>query len=60
MIYVLAAFGGVVLLLLALRAFSPLVGSGARRDRGPDDDPDFLRDLSERAKRTRPETDEPA
>lgn len=62
MIYVLAAFGVVVLLLLAVRAFSPLVSTGPRRGPAPDDDPDFLRGLAERAKKIRPETpdEEPA
>lgn len=50
MIYLLAAIGALTIAVLFWRAFGPeRVGASSRRTPlAPDDDPDFLRSLSER------------
>ncbi|HEX3590654.1 MAG TPA: hypothetical protein VHV74_13570 [Pseudonocardiaceae bacterium] len=54
MLYLLAAIGVVTIAALLWRALNPdRVGVGARRQVvAPDDDPDFLRHLGERNRRT--------
>ncbi|HKS44115.1 MAG TPA: hypothetical protein VJT49_03160 [Amycolatopsis sp.] len=53
MIYALAAIGALTIAVLLWRAFGPeQVGVSARRAPvAPDDDPDFLRKLSEEQRR---------
>ncbi|HWE91299.1 MAG TPA: hypothetical protein VG317_17695 [Pseudonocardiaceae bacterium] len=53
LLYLLAAIGVVSIAIPVWRALaSPRVGAGARRRSvGPDDDPDFLRELDEQTKR---------
>lgn len=53
MIYLLAAIGALTIAVLLWRAFAPeRVGVSARRaPLAPDDDPDFLRHLSEQQRR---------
>lgn len=54
MIYLLAAIGALTIAVLLWRAFAPeRVGVASRRiPVAPDDDPDFLRQLSEQQRRT--------
>lgn len=60
MVYVLAAVGALTVIVLLWRAFGPQTAElGPRRKSvpvAPDDDPDFLRGLSEQNKR--PEEDD--
>lgn len=53
MIYLLAAIGALTIAVLLWRAFAPeRVGVSSRRAAiAPDDDPDFLRQLSEQQQR---------
>lgn len=59
MLYLLAAIGALTIAVVLWRAFGPeRVGVGSQRGSvGPDDDPDFLRELGEQ-QRKRPDSDE--
>jgi hypothetical protein len=59
MIYLLAAIGALTIAVLLWRAFAPeRVGVSARRaPLAPDDDPDFLRQLSEQQRRKEDDAD---
>ncbi|KEI45292.1 hypothetical protein [Saccharopolyspora rectivirgula] len=58
MIYVLAAIGAVTLAVLMWRAFGPDTTAfeqrSNRRPVAPDDDPEFLRRISEQQRKQRP------
>ncbi|MGW5647262.1 hypothetical protein ACWEV3_09485 [Saccharopolyspora sp. NPDC003752] len=57
MIYVLAAIGALTIAVLMWKAFGPQATGEARRPRqapiAPDDDPDFLRRISEQQRKQR-------
>jgi hypothetical protein len=63
MIYVLAAVGALTIVVLMWKAFGPqATGAARRRSRqapvAPDDDPEFLRRISEQQRKPRPGDDD--
>lgn len=62
MIYLLAAVGAVTIAVLLWRAFGPQAAEVSQRRSAPlapDDDPDFLRTLDERRRKTGGDEDPP-